>query len=77
MKSGGGEVGKTSRFPSRKRNEIGGGGEVGKTSRFPRFLLGFPHVPPPSISFCILQSCNCCCFWDGGKKRNEIGGGGR
>ena len=32
-----------------------GGGEVGKTSRFPRFLLDFPHVPPPSISFCILQ----------------------
>ena len=37
-----------------------GGGEVGKTSRFPRFLPDFPHVPPPSISFCILQSCNCC-----------------
>ena len=48
------------------------GGEVGKTSRFPRFLLDFPHVPPPSISFLYPASVS---GW-GGKNRNEIAGGG-
>ena len=41
------------------------GGEVGKTSRFPRFLLDFPHVPPPppQFHFCILLV-----FLDGAEK---------
>ena len=51
------------------------GGEVGKTDRFAGFLLEIPHVPPLTISFCILLLLRFLWFfWIGEEKKKSQGG---